>query len=151
VIAAAETIRASGGQVVMDAGSVKPGLTLLLPLVDILVASSLFRRDYFGTPDPPDEQLLSLNVPHVITTDGERGCRWLTADHEIVQSAIDVDVVDSNGAGDVFCGALLFAITQGWPREQMLSFANTVAGLSCGNSGNYPPPQLDCVLQLMVE
>jgi len=42
-----------------------------------------------------------------------------------------VDCVDSTGAGDIFHGAFIYALRQGWPLGRLLRFANAAAALKC--------------------
>lgn len=136
-VMAAQHVRDQGGTVVLDGGSVKPGMEELLPLVDILVASRLFRTSRFGTSDVTDRDLLSLGPPTVISTDGAQGASWLTADTRLHEPAASLDAVDTNGAGDVFCGALLHSMATGAQPRETLQFACCVAGQSCTRHGNF--------------
>ena len=141
-VAAAKAVRAAGGRVVLDAGSVKPGLHRLLPLVDVLIASQLFRKSYFGQELVDERQLLALGPPDVLTTDGERGATWLQRDGRLHVDAIAVEAVDTNGAGDVFAGGVVYGLDVGWSAERVLTFANEVAGYSCGFRGNSSLPEV---------
>jgi sulfofructose kinase len=42
-----------------------------------------------------------------------------------------VETVDTTGAGDVFHGAFIFGLIQGWPIERILDFSNAMAALNC--------------------
>lgn len=139
-IAAAKIVRDNGGTVVLDAGSAKPGMDQLLPFVDILIASSLFRYSQFGTSDVSAERLLDLGPTNIITTHGRQGAKWVTADWQLEQPAVAVEVVDTNGAGDIFCGAALCALERKFEPQQVLQFANQVAGFACGQRGNSQLP-----------
>jgi sugar/nucleoside kinase (ribokinase family) len=46
-----------------------------------------------------------------------------------------VDVVDTTGAGDVFHGAFLYGLLQGWEAGDILRFANAVSALKCTRLG----------------
>lgn len=148
-IAAAQIMRDLGGTVVLDAGSMKPGTRQLFPLVDILVASELFRHSCFGKAAVSDHELRSLNCRSVITTHGPNGARWLTDDHVVKHAGFAVSAVDTNGAGDIFCGAILHAIGQGWEKLRSIEFANAVAALACESFGNSNLPRLDQVHDLI--
>ena len=60
------------------------------------------------------------------------------------------DVVSTLGAGDVFHGALLAALTGGRGLGEALHYANATAGLSCraldGRSGIPAAAQVDALL-----
>ncbi|OQB89198.1 MAG: Ribokinase [Verrucomicrobia bacterium ADurb.Bin118] len=49
-----------------------------------------------------------------------------------------VKVVDSTGAGDVFCGALAVALGEGKPLLEAVRFANAAAALSVTRFGAQP-------------
>ncbi len=139
-IKAAATVNAGSGKVVLDAGSGKPGMDQLLPLVDVLIASRLFRRSYFGAEDVDDARMLSLGPEQIILTDGANGATWLSADGRHHEPAVDIHPVDTNGAGDIFSGCILHAMTQEWSRESALRFACRVAGYACSRRGNHSLP-----------
>ncbi len=139
-IRAAQRMRAGGGRVVLDAGSKKPGMESLLPLVDILVASSLFRRSWFGDEQVSARKLKQLGPPVVIATDGPRGATVLTVDDSFHQPALVVDAIDTNGAGDVFCGAMLSRLARGESVLEAVRFATVVASFACETRGNQQLP-----------
>lgn len=139
-IAAARLMKEQGGTVVLDAGSVKPGLDELLPLVDILIASALFRQSHFGSTSVSLDQLLGLNCDSVITTNGSDGASWYGPDQLHHHSGFSVNAIDTNGAGDIFSGAILDSINRGLTRYQALEHANAVAALSCTHYGNSTLP-----------
>ena len=139
-IKAAATVKASGGTVVLDAGSVKPGMDQLLPLVDVLIASRLFRRSHFGTQNVDAAKMLSLGPKQIIMTDGDAGATWLNADGRCHEPAVDVEAVDTNGAGDIFSGCILHAMEQNWSQEDAVRFACRVAGYACSQRGNHSLP-----------
>lgn len=141
-IAAARIVNQNGGIVVLDAGSVKPGMDRLLPHVDILIASQLFQQSRFGVDRATDNQLFQLGPTKIITTLGAEGARWLSKDQTLLEPGISVQALDTNGAGDIFAGAVLHAIELGLEPSEMLKFANQVAGFSCGHCGNHTLPSI---------
>ena len=139
-IRAAVTVKAQGGRVVLDAGSVKPGMDQLLPLVDVLIASRLFRRSHFGIENVDAAKMLALGPRQIIMTDGEAGATWINADGRHHEPAVEIQPVDTNGAGDIFSGCVLHAIAQEWSLEATLRFACRVAGYACSQRGNQSLP-----------
>lgn len=108
-----------------------------MPYVDVVVASSLFRQSWFGDSEMPGEQVLAeLGVDSVVTTHGANGARWLSARGAVEVAGVQVKAVDTNGAGDVFCGAMLVGLSSGWSRDKTLTFANAQAARSCEHYGN---------------
>ena len=140
-LCSARNMKNQGGQVVLDAGSKKPGMEQLLPLVDILVASELFCTSWFGDPLVTSEELHQLGPQRVIRTFADRGAVYSDGQQLIESPALDITPVDTNGAGDIFCGAILYSLTQQWDPAKSLDFANFVAGNACLHYGNtiYPP------------
>lgn len=64
----------------------------------------------------------------VIVTRGAQGVLWISRDGSIhTLPAVPSTVVDTIGAGDSHCGAVLTGIALGWDEEHTLRFANQVA------------------------
>ena len=49
--------------------------------------------------------------------------------------AFDVEVMDTTGCGDVFRGALIFGVLQGWDVHRALRYASGAAALQAGALG----------------
>jgi sugar/nucleoside kinase (ribokinase family) len=117
---AARAAKERGVPVVLDAGSWKPVLDELLPLVDVAACSAHFRV--------PGPGLRERGVPVVITTAGPDPVRWSTGEDSGEAAVPAVAARDTLGAGDVWHGALAFAVAglgndvAGWVRH-----ANEVA------------------------
>lgn len=135
-IPAAKLMRERGGTVVVDAGSFKPRMDELLPHVDLLIASALFRRSQFGDAAVPTRELLGLGCRAAIATNGPNNISYADEQTELTQAAFPVDAVDTTGAGDVFAGAILHGITREWPIKQSIEFAARVASWACARRGN---------------
>ena len=68
----------------------------------------------------------------VVATQGSAGSSGFSPETGLVTSpGIKVDVKGTLGAGDVFHGALVAQIIQGFPLQEAMRRANAVAGLSC--------------------
>jgi sugar/nucleoside kinase (ribokinase family) len=113
--------RAAGDvPVVLDAGSWKPVLDELLPLVDVAACSA-----HFTAPGPG---LHERGVPTVITTAGPHPVRWSTADGGSGEVPVaGVEARDTLGAGDVWHGALAVAVIRERTVTDRIRFANEVA------------------------
>lgn len=142
-LAAATRVKRAGGSVVLDAGSKKPGMEDLLPLVDVLIASDLFCRSWFGDENASVERLLQLGPQAAIRTLAERGAMFSDGQNTIHSPALEITPVDTNGAGDIFSGAILHGLANQWQPIKCLSFANFVAGQACAHAGNSTYPCLD--------
>jgi sugar/nucleoside kinase (ribokinase family) len=112
--------RGTRAPVVLDAGSWKPVLDELLPLVDVAACSA-----HFTAPEPG---LHERGVPTVITTAGPHPVRWSTADGGSGEVPVaGVEARDTLGAGDVWHGALAVAVTCEPTVTEWIRFANEVA------------------------
>ncbi|WP_026360577.1 PfkB family carbohydrate kinase [Amycolatopsis nigrescens] len=125
-LAAARWARASGVPVLLDAGSWKPVLDELLPLVDIAACSADFRA--------PGRSLHERGVPAVVTTNGPAPVRWSTLDDSGEVSVPRVRARDTLGAGDVWHGALAWGVGR-FELPELIGFANEVAAERVRHAG----------------
>ncbi len=64
----------------------------------------------------------------VIVTCGADGVLWISADGSVHSApSVPSTVVDTIGAGDSHCGAVLTGLTLGWTEEDTMRFANQIA------------------------
>lgn len=107
--------------------------------MDIVAASEIFYNKRFG--DSTDYQaacqsMLNLGVKTIIFTLGAKGCVGMSLEEPFFFApGHQVKVMDTTGAGDVFHGALLYAVAQSWPLEACARFANAVAAIKCTRLG----------------
>jgi sulfofructose kinase len=133
-LAAARWARERSVPVVLDAGRARPVFAELFGDADLVVASSDYR------PDPTDTALRA-GADAVAVTDGPRPVRWATIDGSGAVDVPPVAVADTAGAGDVFHGAVAYAVgCVGWPTAvallpQVLAFAAAVAGVRVAHPG----------------
>lgn len=80
-------------------------------------------------------RLIELGVRHVVVTLGAQGSFYLGEDGEHYAPAWPVQVVDTTAAGDAFHGGLAIALTEGWPWERSLPFANAAGALAASRKG----------------
>lgn len=117
-LGAASLAREAGVPIVLGAGSPRPLVEELLPLVDFVVAAAGF----------PVERIASATT--WAQTNGPDALVWHTPDEDGVVPVPHVSVLDTLGAGDAFLGATAFAIASGsvsWP--DALAFAARVASI----------------------
>lgn len=72
---------------------------------------------------------------HVSVTLGARGVVWIDGDDVRSLDAVDVDAVDTTGAGDVFHGAAALALAEGADEARAFAFASAAAALKCTRPG----------------
>lgn len=150
-IAAAKLAQKSGLRVFLDAGSYRPGMEDLLPYVDVINASRKMIHDFLRTDSVHEgaARLQSLGPRWVVTTMGEAGAILHTRSHQVEQPGFRVVTRDTNGAGDVFCGAFIHGWLENWPADYTLKFASAAAALKCGHQGNRDAlPTLGAIFRL---
>ena len=89
-------------------------------------------------PVPRDASLANTEIPAIVLTLGERGALLLTAEISEVIPALPVDVVDTTGAGDAFCGALATALASGESLREAVRFANVAGAAAVTTLGATP-------------
>jgi sugar/nucleoside kinase (ribokinase family) len=103
-------------QLSVDAGNAIPGL-------------SLERVALYGPTEATDD---GRRKKLTVVTRGARGCTAYTGNESFDVPAFPIDdVVSTLGAGDVFHGALLAALSRGLDLRDALVHANACAALSC--------------------
>jgi ribokinase len=121
----------------LDAGRIRPGMLELAALSDYLVAGEQFFLDLNWKGDDATFAGLAskIGAAVVTVTMGARGS--LTWHHGQVfhQQAFPVEVLDTTGAGDVFHGAYIYGILQGWQLKDIVAFASAVAAMKCRKVG----------------
>ncbi len=81
-------------------------------------------------------QQLSRQAKVVCLTRSAKGCVVIEGDKRTTVAAADVKAVDTNGAGDMFAGAFLYAVTQGHSHVDAAWLANQAAGAVVAQYGN---------------
>lgn len=129
--------RQAGMRVTMDGERVVEGIERVWPLVDVLVCNPHFLQRVTGQAgvEAGLEVLTSRGPARVAATLGADGAVGLEGGRWCRAPGFRVDVVDTNGAGDVFHGACAFGELRGWPFEWSLTFASVVAALKCRSLG----------------
>jgi sugar/nucleoside kinase (ribokinase family) len=84
----------------------------------------------------------------VCLTRGAKGCLVLEGGQQTAVPAAVVKAIDTNGAGDMFAGAFLFAVTHGHSHVDAARLANQAAGTVVAQYGNrLMPEQLQAIRQ----
>jgi sugar/nucleoside kinase (ribokinase family) len=134
-------MKEAGKTVVMDGSKtdspVREGHRELVPYVDVLITGEGFARGLTGIDDiwQAGQAVLELGPHTFVETVGERGSYTITADEQFHVPAFQVDVVDTTGAGDVFHGAYIVAMMQGWTPRQCALFSTAVSAIKCTQLG----------------
>ncbi len=135
--------------IVMDAGTLRQGYRELGALVDVLIASQGFSEALVGSGEPPEKALETLaqwGPREVIITLGAEGSVGWHEGAISFQHAFSVKVMDTTGAGDVYHGAYIYGLLQGWNMPECMRFASAVSALKCTEIGGRKGiPSLDKV------
>jgi sulfofructose kinase len=136
-IQAARWAREAGIPVSVDAEDSTERREELFRLADILIVSRVFGQELTGKADVTDmlHGLVRLGPACVGVTLGDKGSALLHREEIVEAPAFPVDVVDTTGAGDVFHGAFVYGLLQGWEAGDILLFANAVSALKCTRLG----------------
>jgi len=135
VTAYAQQAKANGVQVVLNAAPARALPPALLKAVDVLIVNEGELRALVNTPGSVATMLQQLDVPTVVVTLGHRGCVARQQNDFLLQPAFKVTPVDTTGAGDTFCGALVAHLSQGQTMAQSLRTASAAAALACTQPG----------------
>jgi sulfofructose kinase len=143
---AAALARQAGVTTVLDVEKVRPGIDGLLRHIDAIIAAEPFPCELTGY-EQPGRALEAIAgeyaAPLTCVTLGREGSLAWAGGREIRTPAFPVDCVDSTGAGDAFHGGFVAGCLRdpNAPLEDVLSYANAVAGLNCrvlGAQGGLP-------------
>jgi sugar/nucleoside kinase (ribokinase family) len=136
-IKAAEVARSNGATVVLDAGPIREGMGELVALADVLVASERYASEVAprGEIEESLVEIRRLGPKVIVVTMGEEGSVGLEGEKLVRQPPLQVDVMDTTGAGDVYLGGYCYGLLHGWPLERCMQIAAAAAGLSCRDLG----------------
>ena len=128
----------------MNASPLEPGAALPLDLVDLLIVNEIEASDLLGTAvtsadaaDAARDLAAGVGRGCVITLGGDGlaahvdGCPHRLTAHP-------VNVVDTTGAGDAFCGAMAAALALGEPVGTALAWGNAAGALAASRPGAQP-------------
>jgi sulfofructose kinase len=134
VARAAQIARDNQIPVTLDIDSTYHGFEKVLPNVDYMIASSEFPVQWTNERDPfkalemiQDEYGMKVAA----MTLGAHGALARIDGRFVYSPAYVVNCVDTTGAGDVFHGAICYAVLQGMSISDMLEFANAMAAVNC--------------------
>ena len=81
------------------------------------------------------ERLLARGVENVVLTLGKEGAILATKHETVHVKGVDVQAIDTTGAGDAFCGALAVAIATGTDLLEAVTYANYAGALTTTKIG----------------
>ncbi|SFG03544.1 ribokinase [Novosphingobium sp. CF614] len=134
--------RAEGATCVLNAAPACADAHGLFDLCDIIIVNESELESYAGYSLADAEAaiaaamaLLSRPGQSIIVTQGSRGILHVSSGGGRFSESHKVDVVDTTGAGDCFCGNLVARLAQGASQEQAISRASAAAALSVSREG----------------
>lgn len=80
-------------------------------------------------------KLYAKGVKNVVITMGGTGAFLFTPSNSRMISVVPVKAIDTTAAGDIFCGALAVALSEGKNSDEAVVFANKAAGISVTRMG----------------
>jgi ribokinase len=82
--------------------------------------------------------LLKAGTKGVVATHGADGGLVITKEKTFSYAPFKVAAVDSTGAGDSFCAAMIVGLSEGMGLEQAVRFASAAGALACTRFGAHP-------------
>ncbi|MDZ7722044.1 MAG: PfkB family carbohydrate kinase [candidate division KSB1 bacterium] len=138
-IETAQIARRHNTRVSIDIGSNRPIPEELLQWVDIAIVSETFSEHQIEkSPLKSAKKLLDFGITTAAVTCGAQGSYWASREESFHQRAFPVPVVDTTGAGDVFHGASLYGIMNGYTLRKTAQFASAVSAIVCSHIGGKP-------------
>lgn len=142
---------------VLDAGSYKNETVELASKVDYLICSEDFASGYAKveklTLDNYKEvfsHLEKLNNKTIIITLGEKGCLYKKNNDLYIHPAFNTKAVDTTGAGDIFHGAFVYALSNNFDFIKTIKFSSACASLSVEKIGGRESiPELNDIYKRM--
>lgn len=151
VLNLAQRANAAGWKVVLTPAPVAQFDVRLLEFVDVLVMNKTESQEITGFSAPSEAlRFLDGKVESVVITMGDQGCVISTSNSAPVKiPAKVVQVVDSTGAGDTFCGYLVAELAGGSDLVGAAQTATVAAALSVQVAGAAPsiPTRSEVLLQ----
>jgi ribokinase len=161
VAAAISRANASRAIAILNAAPALMDATMACKVCDILVVNEVELAAFAGVRVDADDafeaiagissRLRAKAGQVIIVTLGQRGAVVSLPDRWIHEPGRHVDVVDTTGAGDCFCGALGASLARGASMEAAVKFANAAASICVQRRGAGPAmPTLSEVEALFV-
>ncbi len=135
---AAKIAHQSSTKVLYDCGGLYEGVEKLLALTDIMIPSEEFALGHTGcsTVEDAAQKLFELYSPEIVViTQGKKGGLIYDGNDIINYPVYSVNVVDSNGSGDVFHGAFAAAVVKGYDYLKCCHFSSAVSAIKCTGVG----------------
>ena len=130
---------------VIDAGRITPELLELCKYSKYIVASKGFAETVtkikidYANPNSLVQVYTALKNKYqkseIVVTLEDKGALYAVNNEIKIMPGLKVTPVDTTGAGDIFHGAFVYALSKGFDIEKCVRYANITAGLSCQKLG----------------
>jgi len=132
-LTAAKIVQEKGGIIVYDLGGLRPRVEELLASADIIITTAKFIGQYFPQASMENglESLYQGGLELAALTMGKYGCVWRSSSGLHYTPAMQVEAIDTTGAGDVFHGAFIYGQLKGWNARKSIEFASAAAAMNC--------------------
>jgi ribokinase len=144
-IAFARAAHSANARTLLNPAPAAPVSRELLALTDIIVPNEIeaeaLTNDRVSDTESAyaaADRLRALGPRVAVVTLGDRGAIARSPDERIRVPALNVDVVDTVGAGDAFCAALAVSLAEGAELRTAVHFANAAGALACTKHGAEP-------------
>ena len=150
---AAKIAKEAGAEVLIDADGYSETTIQNMGLIDYFIASEFFYKKLWQDTDYEAHcrEMKALGPKVAMFTLGEKGCVGIDENDEFFQyPAYNVPVVDTVGCGDVYHGAFLAGLLQGWGGKRVAQFASAVSAIKATRIGGRAGiPNMETVLKFM--
>jgi ribokinase len=132
------------GVKILNAAPADLAAKALFPLIDILVVNETELQHYAGLAETPKgladieaaaKSLIARPGQSVVVTLGGAGVALITEAEASIIPGREVEVVDTTGAGDCFCGVLAASLSEGADLGDSLARANAAGAFSVNRRG----------------
>lgn len=156
-VQAALAARPPSMRAVLNAASYDPGIIALAHLIDVLIVNEVEAGEWLGRPVSPEtagadaRQLAGAGPELAVITLGSSGAYYADrAGRTFHQPALQVEVVDTTGAGDAFCGAFAAWLARGEEPAEAVRAGVAAGALAVSVAGAQPSlPSADRITALM--
>ena len=137
-IKVAKFAKGNGLKVSLDVNVILNGTIELLKYIDYLIIPGTFLFEYSRSVNVEYslEKIYKDFKPEIlVATFGPEGSISLISNNFVKVEAFKVEAKDTTGAGDVYHGAFIFGIINGWDIKDIMIFASAVSAIKCMKIG----------------